>query len=443
LAHVRLTLARALQTAAACWLFCGCVHAQDSGSRPGVTDTSAPVTIGVEAGNDWLTFAHDQRRSGFQPHPIGVTRENVAALRLRWSLRTGETDKASPLVAGGTVYLAGMGGTVRALDARTGKPRWQKSFGGDIEMTPALFDGLLFVGMKKETDNFVAIDARTGALRWSATLPGGVRSEPVVTNGIVFEGETGGDPPQCAHGGVRAFSETTGDPLWTWYVNGRDHDGGSVWSPLAFDGDALLFGTGNTCSASVAAADAVVRLEPNGHLAWHALSPRDSRADNDFGGGTLLLGNDALVTGKSGPLYCLDARTGALRWQTPIGILDGHGGIGTPSSDGATIVASSGYLRDPTTHPNTPGGALFGLDRSGKIRWRVATHQAIFGSASIASGIVYTPLDASLAALDIRTGKKLWSYPLSSSIYASPAVVPAGIFIVDFSGKAYAFGPAP
>ena len=52
----------------------------------------------------------------------------------------------------------------------------------------------------------------------------------------------------------------------------------------------------------------------------------------------------------------------------------------------------------------------------------------VFGSAAIAGDMAVTPLDATLTALDLSSGKPLWTYPLSSAAYASPAVVPSGVY---------------
>ncbi len=119
--------------------------------------------------------------------------------------------------------------------------------------------------------------------------------------------------------------------------------------------------------------------------------------------------------------------------------LDGYGGIGTPSTDGAMIVASAGYRKDPTKTTSTPGGQLFGFDRDGNERWNVVTQNPVFGLASITNGVVFTPLDNALTALDLRSGAKLWSYALTSSAYASPAVVPSGVYEADDAGEVYAF----
>jgi outer membrane protein assembly factor BamB len=62
-----------------------------------------------------------------------------------------------------------------------------------------------------------------------------------------------------------------------------------------------------------------------------------------------------------------------------------------------------------------------------------------WGYVAIADGIGFTTLGTHLAALDPDTGRVLWRAPLATDSYASPVVVPSGIYAVDYVGNAYAF----
>ncbi len=66
----------------------------------------------------------------------------------------------------------------------------------------------------------------------------------------------------------------------------------------------------------------------------------------------------------------------------------------------------------------------------------------ISGSASINDGIVYTPLDKSFVALDLATGAVLWQYANGFAAYASPAVVPSGVYFANNGGQVFAFAVA-
>jgi outer membrane protein assembly factor BamB len=402
-------------------------------------DDSAPVTAAPGgAADDWSTFAHDQLRSGFQPQPAGIAKASVGRLALRWRYQTGDGLQASPLVAGGRVYVASQRGDVRALDARSGRLLWQTSTGATIAMTPALADGLLFVGDHRAPGAFMALDAASGKRLWQTLFAGGVRSEPVIANGVVYEGETGGDGPACHHAALHALGERTGVERWRWYVDLHEHEGGSIWSPLSYDAGRVLFGTGNACESGIDTANAIVAVDRSGQGLW-AVSTADSIADSDVGGGTLVLHGQAIVSAKNGNLYDVDEASGRVNWTTALGGVPGYGGFGTATTDGKTIVASAGFTSDPTKAAGPPGGALVGLDRGGRILWRVRTANPIDGAAAITNGIAFTPLDAAFVALDLRTGAKLWSYPAGQTSYPSPAVVPSGVYFANNGGEVFAF----
>src|ERR1700678_2401462 len=70
----------------------------------------------------------------------------------------------------------------------------------------------------------------------------------------------GGDPPASVHGGVCVIYVSTGQVKWTWNVDPKANEGGSVWGAIAYDGTNLIFGTGNTCQTPV--------MDLNGHVLW-------------------------------------------------------------------------------------------------------------------------------------------------------------------------------
>jgi glucose dehydrogenase len=80
----------------------------------------------------WPTWGGDPGGSRFA-RLDEVTRENVGALRVAWSFRTGDFDpsgrlrtsfQATPVLQGGTLFLCTPFNRVFALDAETGAQRW-------------------------------------------------------------------------------------------------------------------------------------------------------------------------------------------------------------------------------------------------------------------------------------------------------------------------------
>jgi outer membrane protein assembly factor BamB len=402
---------------------------------------TVPYTLGA-SGDDWTTFAHDQLRSGYQAQSIGVTALNVGLLHLKWTAHLGAPFYSSPLAVGGALYVVSNTGIATALDAATGSIRWQTALGGSVLMTPALDGTTLIVGTHDTPSRLFALDTGSGSIKWSVPFTGPIRSEPVITNGLIVVGTAGGDPPpagHCLQGGAFGVNETTGAVRWKWFVSPVAANGGSVWSPISFDGTNLFMGTGNTCSDnSVGTANSVVSLTTTGALRWQH-NAADPITDDDFGGGVLINNGTTYATNKNGTFLALNASSGSTYVNKTLSTLNGWGGWGTPSTDGKVIVASAGFTSSPTQVPTNPGGSIVGLDPTGAVLWRVKSNYAYVGSVALNAGIAYATLDSTVQALDERTGSVLWSYPAQAMFYASPVVVPSGIYAADRGGNVYAF----
>lgn len=89
---------------------------------------------------DWLTFNHDQQRTGWNNAETTLDKQNVGHLKLLWSARlstpvvvTTLQTLTAPLVVSGVdgktlVFVMGADDTLFAVDADTGKIVWQKTF---------------------------------------------------------------------------------------------------------------------------------------------------------------------------------------------------------------------------------------------------------------------------------------------------------------------------
>jgi polyvinyl alcohol dehydrogenase (cytochrome) len=404
--------------------------------------------------DEWTTFAHDDRRSGLQTQPTGITRDTVGTLQRRWMRSLGEPVRASPLVAGGLVFAASDRGTVYALDAASGDLRWQRRIGDSVRMTPALVHGALLVGsygalgapgVKPHGAAFYALDAQTGAVRWRTPLPGLIRAEPVVLNGTIYEGLAGGDSfSGCFAGRVVALDERTGALRPSvWQTSDRPNDGGGVWGPLSTDGSSIYFGTGNTCRSLGMAAygDSIVALSPDLRLRWHASAAVPGVDDSDVGGGVALVGARAYVAGKSGYLYELERASGAILSRRDLAPFARNGGsIGTPTGDGSVVLISGGNEKNPDLVGSTAGSVLSAFDQQGRVKYRLHSTAVVNGYAAFVPGVGFAVLDRQLVGFDAATGERLWSTDLGAYAYASPVVVPSGVYAATDAGDVFAFG---
>ena len=171
----------------------------------------------------------------------GTTRLYSLALRgsqrprLRWTFTADDEIVAAPAYADGTVYVATSGGSLYALDARTGRQRWRgRSFArfGSREYfyaTPTVAYGRVYIGNADGTvyafgansghllwarhvgtyvytgaavwrrtvyvgtwdGYFVALDAATGDVRWRHDSQGGITGGPTVMAGLVYYSSVG------------------------------------------------------------------------------------------------------------------------------------------------------------------------------------------------------------------------------------------------------------
>jgi outer membrane protein assembly factor BamB len=139
--------------------------------------------------------------------------DNVYALdasngHILWSVPTGGEVNSSPAVYRGVVYVSSYDHLIYALDASAGNVIWTASTGDFVYSSPATANGRVYVGSH---DNCVyAFDAFTGALDWKALTGGdfGVWSSPAVAHGRVYVGATIPDSS------LYALDAETGKTLW-------------------------------------------------------------------------------------------------------------------------------------------------------------------------------------------------------------------------------------
>jgi outer membrane protein assembly factor BamB len=195
------------------------------------------------------------------PNRDNTTPEKVAAwkgeLKPAWKVPVGDAH-SSPVVAGGVVYAfyqpkGKNADALAAVDARTGKPLWEKSydreqfkplFGEGPRGTPTVADGKVYT--LGGTGVLACWDAKTGDIAWKVdtlkefkarNLFFGVSSSPLVEGNtvVVMVGGKGA--------GIVAFDRASGKPVWQ-----ATDDPASYASPVAVGSGAerqLIFLTGS------------------------------------------------------------------------------------------------------------------------------------------------------------------------------------------------------
>lgn len=463
--------------------------------------------------DDWTSYAHDAQRTGYEQFagssPLGaVTPQNAPSLQLAWSNAPNPSchdkaiaaqvvvDEASPLVANGFVYYADTCGYIAALNRETGAVAWsyqapvQNQVDGVLG-TPVLDGNKVIVPVWGDPGNctnatlgncdranggyLLALDAATGAFLWQ-TLPlalGNMRGEPFALNGLVYEGISGGDDTSgYVQGGLATYDENSGVQIGSMIQFASPasayapFDGGSSWTPITYDGTNLYVGTGNTRDDD-GTDDGVVRLIPQPGAppvlsSNYVISTFDNAsADEDVGGGVLLYGGQLYFTGKNGYFYSYSLTNSS----TPLvnNLINtnpspaGRGGIGTPTTDGNVMTASSGYNVCPSNAACTQSDLdCFRVGSGTPFAKLQATNSAIFSYAAYASGVGFigidngatngTPTGASGAAPQFvafdDSCKILWQanpVDVRGFFYGGPAVVASGVYAIDNAGNVYAW----
>ncbi|HUJ39471.1 MAG TPA: PQQ-binding-like beta-propeller repeat protein [Candidatus Acidoferrales bacterium] len=118
----------------------------------------------------------------------------------KWSFQAGEDTfihnqqgfQSSAAVVDGVVYTGCRDGHVYALDAATGHKKWEYMTNLSwVNATPAVRDGLVYTATS-DSGRFFALDAKTGRLRFNFDAKGQVFSSPALAGGLVYFGSATG-----------------------------------------------------------------------------------------------------------------------------------------------------------------------------------------------------------------------------------------------------------
>jgi glucose dehydrogenase len=387
---------------------------------------------------------------------------------------------------------------IMALDAATGAKLWTTTYPlgrfkiccGPNNRGPALAYGNLYV--LTLDDKLLALNARTGRERWETRLadPNAGYSEsmaPQIFDGMVIVGSAGGE--WALRGFVAAYDARTGKQRWRWYStdpktfagNSWRGGGGTVWTSPALDTQRglLIFGTGNpnpdldgsTRAGINLYTDSIVALDAHsGKMRWYYQEVKHDLWDYDAtsnvvlfdvhaGGRTIPAAGQA---GKTGWFYIVNRATGApIRRSQPF-VLQNKDMFGVhhvlPGANGGSEwsppayspqtgyvymlginqlmdFTASGTSDQPgmmhtgsvftnTQKPKVQTGTFTAIDvNTGRIAWQHTTPNPMVGGAlTTAGGLVFTgEASGAFDAFDAKTGAQLWSYAFVGGVNA-PAI---------------------
>jgi outer membrane protein assembly factor BamB/mono/diheme cytochrome c family protein len=354
-----------------------------------------------------------------------ITPGNAPQLQARWSASLGGGNAASiPIVVDGRLYVSSAGGNVLAFDAKYGLPIWRfvrqpvlenpGPVGGN--RGAALLDGRLFVGT---ADNkLIALDAHSGRPLWekqaASTLDGyAMTGAPLALRTRIVIGVSGSG--QKARGWLDAYDPADGRQLWRFNsVTGENQGGAMTASVGAYEAqNVTLYWSTSRATDDGNYGDSILALNGNtAAITWQ------HRLKAGAGGDGVVLA-DQVLNGRRQPLLLHLGRDGLLT------ILDrGNGGVVRRQalSESRVEHPSLSYDRSSAVAYAALGGAVAAVDtRNGRVLWRAPLVTEVSGVLATRGGAVFASLaDGQLVALDMSSGKLLWSFRAAGPIAAAP-----------------------
>ena len=470
----------------------------------------------------WLTYSGSYDGTRYTPLDQ-INRGNVRRLSLQWVFQTGIRGwhETTPLVVDGVMFLTAPQNHAFALDVRTGRPLWHYERTLPKEMSlccgpqnrgVAALGDKVFMGTLDA--HVVALDAKTGRVRWDVAAADADKGysftgAPLAVKDKVIIGVAGGE--YGIRGFIDAYDAETGKRVWRFYTipsegeKGNDtwkgdswkRGGAPTWVTGSYDPElnTLYWGTGNPGPQMYGAnragdnlySDSLVALDADtGALKWHfQFTPHDVHDWDSTH--TPVLFNETVagqprklvaVANRNGFFYVLDRVTGAFMIGRPYTQvtwakeLDANGRPivlpGTDPSPDGTRVCPSGtggtnwhqpsyspitklvyffskeqcdtFLADeklePPHRPGRPyiGSAFFApptehdeaavraVDpKTGTTKWEFREFSGAWsGVFSTAGNLVFSgDGQGNFIALDAETGKDLWHVPLGADVHSA------------------------
>jgi membrane-bound PQQ-dependent dehydrogenase (glucose/quinate/shikimate family) len=279
------------------------------------------------ASGDWSHYGRSAAGTRYAPF-AEINASNVSNLEIAWTYRTGVGGafKATPLQIGDTLYICLAGNIITALDADSGKRRWQfdpqlrdskvgfttTCRGVTYYKAPEALEECAERILTATTDaRLIAVDAKTGArcsrfgdngevslLTGMGDVKPGfyyVTSPPTMARGVAVLGGWVADNVEVAEpsGVIRGFDAISGELRWAWDLGRTD-----VLTALP-TGGTYTRGTPNAWSVFSADEELGLVYIPTGN------------ATPDYYGGHRSPASERFASS----IVALDAGTGALRWS--------------------------------------------------------------------------------------------------------------------------------
>jgi outer membrane protein assembly factor BamB len=318
---------------------------------------------------------------------------------------------ASPIVAGGRVFVLDTRATVRAFSAESGGSIWSRSLVPEGKDSRGAFGGGLASDGSRvyATTAFgeaIALDGATGAVLWRKSAGAPLRAAPTVADGrMVFV---------SVANQVHCLSTADGSEVWT--SSGVGESASVITSTsAAIAGDIVVV---PHTSGDVTA----FRLSDGAPL-WTdtlaSMDPTSSLANlNDIAARPVIDGEQVFAISHSGSFVAFDAKNGARQWQRELS------GTQTPWVSGEYLFVITDRNKVAAISRKTGG-----------VRWIKDLPPGVWSGPVMGGGkLIATSSEGALVMLSAQTGETLTTMALKAKIYVAPIIASGSIYLLADDG---------
>lgn len=222
--------------------------------------------------HNWLTYSGNYNGQRYSPLNL-INTSNVKRLKVAWVHHTNTTEshETTPIVVDGIMFLTEGPNVVKSIDTRTGNLLWryQKTIPPDLRLCcgrpnrgVAILNDTVYYGSIDA--HFLALDAKTGRLKWDIEMADhklGYSSTvaPLAVKDKIILGVAGGE--YGIRGFLDAYDAKTGKRVWrfhtipgpedkdfgTWEGDSWKMGSAAIWTTGSYDPatNTTIWGTGN------------------------------------------------------------------------------------------------------------------------------------------------------------------------------------------------------
>lgn len=245
----------------------------------------------------------DDAMAPLKPNPLPSI-DQVVDVQRAWSYSVGGGNHAGlrPALGTGTVYVAGSGGRVAAVDPDNGSVQWRTQLDISISGAVGTGDGLVMVGGLG--GQVIALDSRDGSEAWRTRVASEVLAPPRATAGIAVV--------RTIDGGVSGLSTASGDAVWKLQREEPSLTLRGISPPLLDQGVAVLgYSDGKIAAVNVS----------NGSTLWEVPVARPSGTNEvermiDVDATPMLVGNVLYAVSFQGSITAFELGANRTLWTS-------------------------------------------------------------------------------------------------------------------------------